>query len=60
MKIDRHINMENLISWLLTFEDKAVLLEPLEVRNKIVGIVQRIQKNYEILSEKEVERNIQE
>lgn len=41
-----YTDMENLIQWLLTFGDKVVLLQPLEVRDKIVNIAKRIQKRY--------------
>lgn len=37
---------ENLIQWLLTFGDKVVLLEPIEMREKIVDIAKNIQKRY--------------
>lgn len=41
-----YTNRENLINWLLTFGDKVVLLEPLEIREHIVDIAKRIQKKY--------------
>lgn len=41
-----YTDMENLISWLLTFGDKVVLLEPLDVRERIVNIAKRIQNVY--------------
>lgn len=41
-----YTDVENLISWLLTFGDKAVLLEPLEVRKKIVDIAKSMQEKY--------------
>lgn len=41
-----YTDVENLISWLLTFGDKAVLLEPLEVREEIVDIAKSIQEKY--------------
>lgn len=37
---------ENLLSWLLTFGDKVVLLEPLEVREKIMDIAKSMQEKY--------------
>lgn len=37
---------ENLLSWLLTFGDKVVLLEPLEVREKIMDIAKSMQGKY--------------
>lgn len=41
-----YTDVENLLSWLLTFGDKAVLLEPLEVREEIVDIAKSIQEKY--------------
>lgn len=41
-----YTDVENLLSWLLTFGDKAVLLEPLEVREKIMDIAKSIQEKY--------------
>lgn len=41
-----YTDVENLLSWLLTFGDKAVLLEPLEVREKIMEIAKNMQKRY--------------
>lgn len=41
-----YTDVENLLSWLLTFGDKAVLLEPLEVREKIVDIAKNTQEKY--------------
>lgn len=41
-----YTDVENLLSWLLTFGDKAVLLEPLEVREKIVDIAKSMQEKY--------------
>ena len=38
--------MENLITWLMTFGDKAEVLEPLEARNAIAQIVQRMMIKY--------------
>ena len=41
-----YTDMENLITWLMTFGDKAEVLEPLEARNAIVQIVQRMMIKY--------------
>lgn len=37
---------ENLLSWIMTFQDKAVLLEPAELRNKISSILEKMRKKY--------------
>ncbi|WP_075717808.1 helix-turn-helix transcriptional regulator [Roseburia sp. 499] len=37
---------ENLLSWMLTFGDKAELLEPVEVREELLRIGEAIQKKY--------------
>jgi predicted DNA-binding transcriptional regulator YafY len=39
-------DQDNLISWLMTFQDKVKLLEPDAVRAEIKGIIDRMQKNY--------------
>lgn len=41
-----YTDKENLITWLLTFGDKVVLLEPLEIREKIADIAERIKRLY--------------
>lgn len=41
-----YTDVENLLSWLLTFGDKVVLLEPLEVREKIMDIAKNMQGKY--------------
>ena len=41
-----YTDMENLITWLMTFGDKAEVLEPLEARNAIAQIVQRMMIKY--------------
>lgn len=41
-----YTDKENLISWLLTFGDKVVLLEPLEMREIIADIVEKIRRLY--------------
>lgn len=38
---------DNLISWLLTFGDKVILLEPIEVKEEIKEMLIGMQKNYE-------------
>lgn len=42
-----YTDKDNLISWLLTFKDKVVLLEPIEVKEEINEILLRMQKNYD-------------
>lgn len=37
---------ENLLSWIMTFRDKAVLLEPAELRNKISSVLEKMRKKY--------------
>ncbi|WKY46593.1 YafY family protein [Eubacteriaceae bacterium ES3] len=37
---------DNLISWLMTFQDKVVLLEPLSIRDEMKEILARMQTNY--------------
>jgi predicted DNA-binding transcriptional regulator YafY len=39
-------DQDNLISWLLTFQDKVTLIEPVAIREKIKAIIGRMQKNY--------------
>lgn len=41
-----YTDKEAAISWLLTFGDKVKLLEPLEIRDKIVDIARKIQERY--------------
>ena len=41
-------DMENLITWLMTFGDKAEILEPLEARDKMIEIIRRIADIYEV------------
>lgn len=41
-----YTDVENLISWLLTFGDQAELLEPVEAREKIADIAKNMQKIY--------------
>jgi predicted DNA-binding transcriptional regulator YafY len=38
--------MDNLVTWMLTFGDKAELLEPKEAREKIRNIVEAMERNY--------------
>ena len=39
-------DMDNLISWILTFGEKAELIEPKEARKKLLDIAESIKKNY--------------
>ncbi|MGE4508283.1 MAG: helix-turn-helix transcriptional regulator [Eubacteriaceae bacterium] len=39
-------DQDNLISWLMTFQDKVTLIEPVAIREKIKAIIGRMQKNY--------------
>ena len=41
-----YTDMENLISWLLTFGDQVELLEPVEVREKIADIAKKLETIY--------------
>lgn len=41
-----YTDKENLISWLLTFGDKVVLLEPIQVKEEIKKMLIEMQKNY--------------
>lgn len=41
-----YTDMENLISWLLTFGDKAEVLEPKEAREKMIYLVQNMATIY--------------
>lgn len=41
-----YTNKENLITWLLTFGDRAVLLEPGNLREEISTMLERMRKNY--------------
>lgn len=43
-----YTDVENLISWLLTFGDKVELLEPVEVREKIADIAKKLVKVYSV------------
>ena len=40
--------MDNLISWILTFGDKAEVIEPIEARKKLLNIAESIRQNYRI------------
>ncbi len=42
---------ENLISWLLTFGDKAELIEPKDLRLKLLRIIQGMNRKYDSLNE---------
>ena len=41
-----YTDMENLVTWLMTFGDKAEVLEPKEAREKIAGMVQKMTAIY--------------
>ena len=41
-----YTDMDNLISWILTFGGKAEVIEPKEVRKKMLEIAEAIKKNY--------------
>ena len=41
-----YTDMENLVTWLLTFGDKAEILEPAEVREKIRKITEHMMEIY--------------
>ena len=41
-----YTDMDNLVTWMLTFGDKAELLEPKEAREKIRNIVEAMERNY--------------
>jgi len=42
-----YTNEENLITWLMSFRDKAELLEPEEIRNKIKESIGRMKRKYD-------------
>ena len=41
-----YTNKENLITWLMTFRDKVILLEPEEMKKEIQLVIQRMMANY--------------
>ena len=41
-----YTDMDNLITWIMTFGDKAEVLEPEEVREKIRATIEAMRKNY--------------
>lgn len=41
-----YTNKENLITWLMSFQDKVKLLEPEEIRAEIKAIINNMSKNY--------------
>ncbi len=41
-----YTDKENLITWLMSFRDKAVLLEPEEIRAEIKGNIENMGKRY--------------
>ena len=42
-----YTDMDNLVTWILTFGDKAELLEPKKARDRIRNIIEAMKKNYE-------------
>ena len=43
-----YTDMDNLVTWILTFGDKAELLEPKEARDRIRNTIEAMKKNYEL------------
>ena len=41
-----YTNKESFLAWIMGFREKAVVLEPVEIREEIEGILLRMQKNY--------------
>ncbi len=41
-----YTDMDNLVSWILSFGDKAEVLEPAEARNRIRKIAENLEKTY--------------
>ncbi|MBO4864618.1 MAG: WYL domain-containing protein [Eubacterium sp.] len=41
-----YTDMDNLVMWLLTFAEKVVVLEPEEVRERMISIAEAIKQNY--------------
>mgnify|MGYP002702625093 FL=1 len=41
-----YTNRESLLTWLMSFQDRVVLLEPAALRREIGEILLRMQKNY--------------
>ena len=41
-----YTDVENLVTWILTFGEKAEVLEPKEVREKIRATIEAMRKNY--------------
>ena len=41
-----YTDSENLLTWLLTFRDKAVLLEPRELRNELMESLEKMKRRY--------------
>lgn len=42
-----YTDKENLITWLITFRDKAELLEPEEIRTELIACFERIRRRYD-------------
>ena len=41
-----YTDKENLITWILTFQEQAELLEPVEIRNEIQQIIEKMKERY--------------
>ena len=41
-----YTNKENLIKWLMTFGDKAILLEPESIKEEVLNMAKRIVERY--------------
>ncbi len=52
-----YTDMENLITWIMTFGDKAEVLEPEEVREKVRATIEAMRKNYDKNKQKEISGN---
>ena len=48
-----YTDKENLITWLLSFREKAVLLEPVEIREELKKAIRKMQDKYEDYEEGE-------
>ena len=48
-----YTDKENLIIWLLTFREKAELLEPVEIREELKTAIKNMQDKYEAYEEEE-------
>ena len=41
-----YTNKENLMTWLMTFRDKVILLEPEKMKKEIQLVIERMMENY--------------